>query len=125
MCAGIEPSKAAPHPFQMQVTLGAIDLQQVRNFQLTTRGWLDLLCKLWCTTVQKIEACHRITRWRNYGFLDNGAELTIGLKIYDAVTLWICDVIPKNCTSLRTRICCSEHLGKTMSKEDVVPEDQR
>ena len=94
--AGIEPGVAAAQGDYIQISFFKIDLIEICDLKLASRGGLHLFRVFADVLVIEIETRHSVVRLRMGGFLLDGLGTPFFVEVNDAEALRIVDVVAKS-----------------------------
>src|SRR5207245_2228298 len=120
----IQPSHAAAHHNNFQLTAPEIFPVYVRDLQLSAYGWLKRTCNLDDLVIVEIQPSHRVPRLWSFWFFLETKRLAVAVEFNHPVPLRIVDRIGKHARSLGLGTCLRHTLGEVMAVENVVAEHQ-
>src|SRR3989454_5221130 len=123
--ARIQPSHAAAHHNNFQLTAPEIFPVYVSDLQLSAYGWLKRTCNLDDLVIVEIQPGHRVPRLWSFRFFLEAERLASAVEFNDPVPLGIVDRIGKHARSRGLGTCLRHTLGEVMAVENVVAEHQR
>ena len=92
----VEPGDTAPHEIHRQSTLIEIPADHIRDFELPTRGRLQLPRNFGDVRIEEIQASDREPGFRMFGFLFDRENAPDFIEFQHAISLGILDVIPEH-----------------------------
>ena len=125
---GIEPGEALSQKLDIEVAMFQVDAVEVGDFQLSARGWLQVLSVFDDAVVVHVQAGHAVVALRLLRFLLDRDGLSFFVEGDNAEALRIIHVIPEDrspAAGLRVLDGGLHALLQTMPEENVVPEDHR
>ena len=123
--AGIEPSVAAPQDDYIQISFLEIDLIEICDLKLTSRGGLHLFRVFADILIVEIETCHGVVRFRMGRLLLDGLGTAFFIEVDNAEALRIVDVVAKNSGPFRAGVGFFQVLCEACTVEDVIPQYHR
>ena len=120
--AGIEPGVAAAQGDYIQISFLEIDLIEICDLKLASRGGLHLFRVFADILIVEIETRHSVVRLRMGGFLLDGLGTPFFVEFDDAEALRIIDVVAKDSGTFRAGGGFFQILRETGAVEDVIPQ---
>ncbi len=125
MRAGIEPGEAAAQHLHRQQPILQIHLVQRSDLQFAARGRFNLLRHRANLLIIKIEAGHRIIRFRLRRLLFQRDRLELFIELHHAEALRVHHLIAENRGAAVARADVFQLFGEALTKENVIAQHQR